>query len=134
MPPSLAFLSGLANYGPIGIILLAFLLLFWKAFNQMFDNLLKQQGKFEVFMDRSLAALQEIRVNCVQCSNGMQQTAHETLKKTEEKILQAIDIAADKVIAETRYDNELSRPHSTTPAPVRQPYPPVPGMVRGHAR
>ena len=140
MPAYLAFLSGLANYGPIGIILLMFLLLFWKAFNRMFDNLLRQQASFEVFMGKSLAELEAIRVNCIQCSNCMQQVTHEVERLMEERIGQKLDAmkkeildalgkSAKEIVQANQRDNDLSRPHSVTPSPVRQPYPLASGAV-----
>jgi len=122
-------LGGLANYGPIGMILLAFLLLFLKLFNRMFDNLLSQQAKSDKFMASCLEALQEIKVNCVQCRNDTVNATHEARRASEDKILSALWEAADKIILDNRRDNDLSRPHDTPP-PMRQPYPPVPVRAR----
>ena len=123
-------LGGLANYGPIGMILLAFLLLFLKLFNRMFDNLLAQQVKSDKFMASCLEALQEIRVNCVQCRNDTVNAAHESQRESLDKIIAALKIEADRIISDNRRDNDLSRPHEITPPPSWKPYPPVPGRAR----
>lgn len=117
-------LGGLANYGPIGMILLAFLLLFLKLFNRMFDNLLAQQAKSDRFMSSALEALQEIKVNCIQCRNDTVNAAHEVQRASDDRVIGYLWEAADKIIAANQRDNDLSRPHET-PQPMRQPYPPA---------
>ena len=123
-------LGGLANYGPIGMILLAFLLVFLKLFNRMFDNLLGQQAKSDKFMASCLDALHEIRVNCVQCRNDTVGAFHQGQRESEDRIIAAVNTGNDRIISENRRDNDLSRPHEITPAPGWQPYPPVPGRAR----
>jgi hypothetical protein len=112
-------LQGLANYGPIGMILLAFLLLFLKLFNRMFDNLLGQQAKSDKFMTSCLEALHELKRNCVQCRNDTVNAAHQAQKAAEERILFGLKQEADRIILDNRRDNDLSRPHDITPLPVR---------------
>lgn len=122
-------LGGLASYGPIGMILLAFLLVFFKMFNRLFDNLLSQQTKSDKFMSSCLDALQELKVNCIQCRNDTVNATHEARRASEDKIIGALWESAGKIIDDNRRDNDLSRPHDTPP-PMRQPYPPVPARAR----
>ena len=117
-----AVLQGLTNYGPIGIILLFFLLLFLKLFNRMFDNLLGQQAKSDKFMSSCLEALQEIKLNCVQCQNATINAARESRQTSDEKLIATIRAEADRIISDNRRDNDLSRPHESTPPPTRSTY------------
>jgi hypothetical protein len=132
MPPSLSFLSGLTQYGPIGLILLAFLLLFLKLFNRMIDNLISEQAKHGVFMAKCLEALHEIKLNCIQCRNETVSAAGRARADAEERVLIVVRSEVDRAIEQTQRDNDLSRP-TVTPSPVRQPYPPVAGMVKRRA-
>lgn len=126
-------LTGLANYGPIGIILLAFLLLFFKLFNRLFNNLLAQQAKSDTFMSNCLSAMHEMRLSCIQCRNDTVNAAHDAHRATADKILTALKEEADRIIGDNRRDNDLSRPHENTPPPIRPGYP-LPSAPGGRAR
>jgi len=59
MEPAVS-LTGLSQYGAVGMILAALLLVFLWAFRRMFDSVLKQQSDFKTFMDESVRALKDV--------------------------------------------------------------------------
>ena len=128
-------LDGLANQGAMGALLGVLLLLFVRFFNRTFDAQVERDRASASFMRECLAALTEIKVACMSCRNEIVSIATTRVREAEERIVDAIWNASDKAIAETRRDNDLSRPHPVTPPPAPvQPYPPVPGVRFGTPR
>ena len=125
-------LEGLANQGAMGIVLAILLWLFVRFFNRSFDAQTERDRLSADFMRQCLATLQEIKTACQTCRNEIISNDTTRVGNLGDKLTASIQEAARTIIAETRRDNDLSRPHSVTPDPVpRQPYPPVSGMRRG---
>jgi hypothetical protein len=120
-------LEGLANQGAMGLMLGLLILMFVRFFNKTFDTMVDRDKASYQFMQNCLAALQEIKSACLSCRSEIINSEITKIGSAEDRIIDAVRAAGDRIIAETRRDNDLSRPHElpTSPTP-RQPYAPAP--------
>ena len=124
-------LEGLTNQGAMGIVLAILLWLFVRFFNRSFDAQTARDQLAADFMRQCLATMQEIKSACLTCRSEIISNESARVSDLGEKIILAVQAAVTTIIAETRRDNDLSRPHSVTPGPVlRQPDAPVSGTGR----
>jgi hypothetical protein len=125
-------LEGLASQGAMGIMLGLLIIIFVRFFNKTFDAQLERDKASSQFMQNCLAALQEIKTSCVSCRAEIITSEITKLGIVEDRIIAEVRATGERIISETRRDNDLSRPHSSpTPPPVaRAPYAPVVSSIR----
>jgi hypothetical protein len=124
-------LEGLASQGALGIMLGLLILLFVRFFNKTFDAQVERDRSQSQFMQNLLATMQEIKTSCVSCRAEIITSEMAKLGAAEDRIIAEVRSTGERIIAETRRDNDLSRPHAVTPPPVpRQPYAPAVSDLR----
>jgi hypothetical protein len=118
-------LEGLASQGALGIMLGLLILMFVRFFNRTFDAQVERDRAHSQFMQNILATMQEIKTSCVTCRSDIITSEMTKLGAAEDRIIAEVRSTGERIITETRRDNDLSRPHAVgpTPSPVpRQPY------------
>jgi len=126
-------LEGLASQGAMGLMLGLLLLMFVRFFNKTFDAQVERDRVHSQFMQNVLATMQEIKTSCVTCRSDIITAEMVKLGAAEDRIIAEVRATGERVVAETRRDNDLSRPHSVNPTPPpvpRQPYAPVASSFR----
>jgi hypothetical protein len=114
-------LEGLTNQGVMGIMLALLILMFVRFFNKTFDAQVERDRAGFQFMQNVLAILQEIKSSCVACRSEIISSEVAKLGAAEDRIIDAIQDMGKFIVAETRRDNDLSRPHMTPSAPTPTP-------------
>jgi hypothetical protein len=110
-------LEGLASQGAMGVMLGLLIILFVRFFNRTFDAQLERDRAGIQFMQSVLTTLQEIKTSCVSCRSEIISNETTRLGSSENRIITEIRAIGDRVISETRRDNDLSRPRSV-PSPL----------------
>jgi hypothetical protein len=125
-------LKGLASQGAMGVMLGLLIIIFVRFFNKTFDAQLERDKSSTQFMQQCLAALQEIKTSCVSCRAEIITSEITKLGVAEDRIIAEVRATGERIISETRRDNDLSRPHTvlTPPPAARQPYAPVASSFR----
>jgi len=121
-------LEGLASQGAMGVMLGLLLILFVRFFNKTFDAQVERDRATSLFMQNLLATMQDIKASCVACRSEITTAELTRLGAAEERIIAEVRATGERIISETRRDNDLSRPHTLAPTPPpvpRQPYTPV---------